>query len=87
MLANDNIKKLKNKSLNQIQVVNVCFFVFFPLWVLLGPLNNLLPMVGIYNLFFCEIMNFCGKSPRFEKKKSRKIATFLYMVQVGNKKI
>jgi hypothetical protein len=31
-------------------------------------------------------MIFCGKSPRFEKRKSKKVATFLYMVQVGNKK-
>jgi hypothetical protein len=64
------------------------------LWVLLDPLDNLLPTVGIYNLFCAKLWNFVfvnsmifgEKSPRFEKGKSRKTAKFLYMAQVGNKK-
>jgi hypothetical protein len=32
-------------------------------------------------------MFFCEKPPRFEKRKSKKNSTFLYMIQVGNKKI
>jgi hypothetical protein len=69
MLANDNIKKLKKKSLHQIQVVNVSFFVSFSP---LGPFGSIKqPTANGWNLqpFLCEIMNFCGKSPRFEKKK------------------
>ncbi len=31
-------------------------------------------------------MIFCEKSPRFETRNFKKVATFLCMVQVGNKK-
>jgi hypothetical protein len=95
MLANDTTSKIwkKNHQIKSKWWMLICLFYFFLFFwsFLLGALDNLLPTVGIYNLFCAKLwiflvvnsMIFCENSPRFEKRKSKKIATFLYMVQVG----